>query len=311
MITELQVLVAVLLDTVLGEPKRFHPLAGFGRVALWVESLLFGGEQLNDTQRKFRGVMAWCFVVLPFVVFILWITQQFVGLAIIVEAVLLYFAIGNQSLAQHATAVSNALIQSDLPLARQQVQMMVSRDTENMQDEDISRATIESVLENGNDAIFAAIFWFLVLGGPGVILYRLSNTLDAMWGYRNGRYHAFGWFAARVDDVLNWVPARLAALTYALMGQTRNALYCWKTQAKSWKGINPGVVMASGAGAMGLTLGGLAQYHGQQVARPLLGRGTKPNALSIKASVQLVQRSLWLWLGVIFVEGLFVFILVR
>lgn len=307
MITELQVLVAVLLDTVFGEPKRFHPLAGFGRVALRVESFLYGQEQLNDTQRKFRGVIAWCIVVLPFVIFILWLTQQFMWLSISVEAVLLYFAIGNQSLAQHALAVSNALIKQDLPLARHQVQMMVSRDTDNMQDEDISRATIESVLENGNDAIFAAIFWFLVLGGPGVVLYRLANTLDAMWGYRNQRYHAFGWFAARIDDVLNWIPARLAAITYALIGQTRNALQCWKTQAKSWKGINPGVVMSTGAGALGLTIGGVAQYHGQQVIRPLLGQGAKPNALSIKASVQLVQRSLWLWLGVIFVESVIAF----
>ena len=311
MITELQVLVAVLLDTVLGEPKRFHPLAGFGHIASRVESSLFGNDMLNNAQRKFRGVLAWCFVVLPFVIFIFWITQQFVWLTIIVEAVVLYLAIGNQSLTQHASAVSNALMKPDLPLARHQIQMMVSRDTQNMQDEDISRATIESVLENGNDAIFAAIFWFLVLGGPGVILYRLANTLDAMWGYRNQRYHAFGWFAARVDDLLNWIPARLAALTYALIGQTRNALYCWKTQANSWKGINPGVVMSTGAGALGLTLGGSAQYHGQQVVRPLLGQGSKPNALSIKASVQLVQRSLWLWLGLIFLEGLFVFILFR
>lgn len=307
MITELQVLVAVLLDTVFGEPKRFHPLAGFGLVALRVESFIYGQEQLNETQRKFRGVIAWCIVVLPFVIFILWLTQQFMWLAISVEAVLLYFAIGNQSLAQHALAVSNALINQDLPLARHQVQMMVSRDTDNMQDEDISRATIESVLENGNDAIFAAIFWFLVFGGPGVVLYRLANTLDAMWGYRNQRYHAFGWFAARIDDVLNWIPARLAAITYALIGQTRNALQCWKTQAKSWKGINPGVVMSTGAGALGLTIGGAAQYHGQQVIRPLLGQGAKPNALSIKASVQLVQRSLWLWLGIIFVESLIAF----
>jgi len=308
MITELQVLVAVLLDTVLGEPKRFHPLAGFGRIALRVESSLFGHEQLNAVQRKFRGVMAWCIVVLPFVGFVFWLTHQFVWLAVIVESVLLYLAIGNKSLAQHAMAVSNALIQSDLPLARHQIQMMVSRDTENMQDEDISRATIESVLENGNDAIFAAIFWFLVLGGPGIVLYRLSNTLDAMWGYRNQRYYAFGWFAARVDDVLNWFPARLAAITYALVGRTRNALYCWKTQAKLWKGINPGVVMATGAGALGLSLGGAAQYHGQQVVRPLLGQGSTPNALSINASVRLVQRSLWLWLGLIFLEGVVVFI---
>ena len=307
MITEIQVLVAVLLDTILGEPKRLHPLAGFGQLALRVERFIYGSPNQTDASRKFRGIMAWCITVLPFVIFIFWLTQQFSTLALIVETVVLYFAIGNQSLAQHATAVSNALIQKDLPLARHQVQMMVSRDTENMQDEDISRATIESVLENGNDAIFAAIFWFLILGGPGVILFRLANTLDAMWGYRNERYHAFGWFSARIDDILNWIPARLAALTYAFLGRTRLALSCWKTQAKLWKGMNPGVVMATGAGSMGLMLGGAAQYHGKEVVRPILGQGSKPNALDIKRSISLVQRSLWFWLGLIFVEGLLAF----
>ncbi len=305
MITELQVLVAVLLDTLLGEPKRFHPLAGFGQVALKIESFFYGGQNITDGHRKTLGLIAWCVAVLPLVGMALWLTLQANAFGLIVATVLLYFALGNQSLAQHALAVSTALLNNNIGLARQQVQMMVSRDTLNMEDSDISRATIESVLENGNDAVFAALFWFLVLGVPGVVLYRLSNTLDAMWGYRNQRYHAFGWFAARMDDALNWLPARLTALTYALVGQTENALYCWKTQAHHWRGINPGVVMAAGAGALALELGGAAQYHGQLVTRPILGQGTKPNALDIKRSIQLVQRSLWLWLILIFLAGVF------
>ncbi len=303
MITELQVLVAVLLDSVFGDPKRFHPLAGFGHIVLKIEFFLYGGHSIKDSQRKLRGLLAWSIAVVPLVVLTVWLIQYSTKLNFIVGTLLLYLALGSQSLAQHAMAVSNALVSKDIVRARQRVQMMVSRDTEKMQDSDISRATIESVLENGNDAIFAALFWFLVLGTPGVVLYRLANTLDAMWGYRNQRYYAFGWFAARVDDGLNWIPARLTALTYALVGQTRQALYCWKTQARHWKGFNPGVVMSSGAGALGLELGGVAQYHGQRVVRPLLGQGVQPNALDIQRSVRLVQRSVWLWLSLIFVIG--------
>ncbi len=305
MITELQLLVAVLLDTAFGDPKRFHPLAGFGRIALKTEFFLYGSEAINDSRRKLLGVVAWSVVVLPLVVLTVWLTQDASSSGLIIATLLLYVALGSQSLAQHAMAVSAALVNNDTAQARQQIQMMVSRDTATMQDSDISRATIESVLENGNDAIFAALFWFLLLGAPGVVLYRLANTLDAMWGYRNQRYHAFGWFAARVDDVLNWVPARLTALTYALVGKTGQALNCWKTQAKQWKGFNPGVVMSAGAGALGLELGGAAQYHGQVVARPVLGQGKQPNALDIKRSVQLVQKSLWLWLTIIFLMGVF------
>lgn len=311
MITELQVLVAVLFDALLGEPKRWHPLAGFGWLALRFETLLYGKENISDISRQSRGIVAWCLCVLPFVFLTYGLSQVNHELAIIFDALLLYFAIGNKSLTQHAMAVANALTQNNLEQARYQIKMMVSRDTENMQDTDISRATIESVLENGNDAVFGAIFWFLLLGAPGVVLYRLANTLDAMWGYKNNRYHAFGWCAARIDDILNWLPARLAAITYALIGQTRRALQCWRTQAKTWKGVNPGVVMSTGAGALGLTLGGVARYHGKIVTRPILGEGVEPNALNIKQSINLVQKSLWLWLAIIFIEGIIVATLLR
>ena len=102
-------------------------------------------------------------------------------------------------------------------------------------DEPIARAAVESALENGSDAIFVPLFWLVVAGAPGVVLYRLANTLDAMWGYRNARFTGFGWAAARIDDVLNWMPARLTAMSYALLGQTvghtADALRCWRGQA--------------------------------------------------------------------------------
>jgi hypothetical protein len=140
-------------------------------------------------------------------------------IGIVFDVLLLYLAIGRTSLAEHAKAVASALQDADLPLARQRVGMIVSRDTREMNAPDVARAAVESVLENGADAVFGALFWFVVAGTPGVVVYRLANTLDAMWGYKNSRFLRFGWAAARFDDLLNLIPARLTALSYALMGQ--------------------------------------------------------------------------------------------
>jgi adenosylcobinamide-phosphate synthase len=214
---------------------------------------------------------------------------------------LLYFALGLQSLGEHALSVHRALQAGDLDDARRKVGLMVSRDTGAMDARGVAVAAVESVLENGNDAVFGALFWFLIAGAPGVLLYRLANTLDAMWGYRTPRFLYFGWAAARLDDVLNFVPARLTALTYALVGSTRNALHCWRVQARAWESPNAGPVMASGAGALDLELGGGAYYHGQWEERPPLGVGLPPDASSIPAALRLVRVGVMTWLLVVFV----------
>jgi adenosylcobinamide-phosphate synthase len=216
----------------------------------------------------------------------------------------LYLAIGARSLEQHANAVADALERNDLPLARTRVGMIVSRDTSQLDETGVACATVESVLENGSDAIFAAIFWFLLLGAPGAVLYRLANTLDAMWGYRNERYLYFGWAAARFDDVLNFIPARLTALTYLLLGNAKSAWRCWRRQAPTWYSPNAGPVMAAGAGAMELTLGGPAIYHGAVKERPALGTGRTPQGKDIRRAVKLVNRGVWLWVIVALVGGL-------
>jgi adenosylcobinamide-phosphate synthase len=175
---------------------------------------------------------------------------------------------------------------------------MVSRDATRLDEEGVSRAAVESILENGNDAVFGTLFWFLVAGGAGAVLYRLANTLDAMWGYKDARRIYFGWAAARIDDLLNLVPARLTALTYALLGDMRTALACWRTQAARWASPNAGPVMAAGAGALGVCLGGAAVYHGQVEMRHKLGAGDTANPAHIRRALALVARGQWLWLGV-------------
>jgi adenosylcobinamide-phosphate synthase len=298
MMLVLTIAAALLLDLLLGEPKRFHPLVGFGRLAQIVERRVYGAK-------RFRGIAAVVILIAPFTLLALLVSLLPFRSAI--EAVLLYLALGWRSLGEHAHSVRDALLIGDMAQARKRVSMIVSRDTDSMNASDVSKATVESVLENGNDAVFGAIFWLAVAGAPGIVAYRLANTLDAMWGYRNDRYRNFGWAAARLDDVLNYLPARLTALSYAIAGNRRSALFCWRTQGGSWKSPNAGPVMAAGAGSLALALGGTAVYQGNTTVRPPLGVGNAPIAKDIDRALALLHRSIWVWLaalsgGVLLVE---------
>lgn len=293
--TVIVVILALLLDNFLGEAKRWHPLVGFGRLAGAVEQALYGPDQVSALSRRLRGILALTVLLLPLTALCWLVTQQLEN-AWLVDIIILYLAIGARSLALHARQVRDALVQQKLESARTYTSYLVSRDTENMSATDMSRATIESTLENGSDAIFAPLFWFIIAGAPGVICYRLANTLDAMWGYRTSRYRYFGCAAARLDDTLNFVPARLTALTYACVGKFSYALRCWRTQAKHYESPNAGPVMASGAGALALQLGGPASYHGQHKNRPLLGFGNTPVVANINQTLALLQRGMLLWI---------------
>ena len=337
--TALLMVCAVLMDRLLGEARRFHPLVGFGNYVAWLERhinrdyplepqppltppcqgenrsappLITGGwegfkpngqSRLNIAGAgKLRGVMAWLLAIAPFLAVTIFLWQQPV-LRPWLSLLILYFSLGLQSLREHASRIQIALEADDLSTARLRVSEIVSRDTTSMQAEDVARAGVESVLENGNDAVFGALFWFALLGAPGALLFRLANTLDAMWGYRTPRYLHFGWAAARLDDVLNYIPARLTSLSYALLGNAQSALRCWQQQAPAWDSPNAGPVMASGAGSLGLLLGGAANYHGVQEQRPPLGVGHAPQAADIGRALRLVQRGVWLWLAVMLIVG--------
>lgn len=291
---------ALLLDRLVGEPSRWHPLVGFGRLAQSLEARL-NRDSLSARTRCLNGVLAVCALLVPVAV-LTTLTVSHTAFGLVFAVALLYLALGAQSLAQHARRVLRALDADDLPLARTRVGYLVSRDTAAMQAQDVARAAVESVLENGNDAVFGALFWFVVAGAPGVVLYRLANTLDAMWGYRTSRYVDFGWAAARLDDLMNFIPARVTAFSYALLGQCARALRCWREQARAWESPNAGPVMAAGAGALGLQLGGPAWYHGALKPRPSLGAGTPPISADIERALRLVWQAVMLWVGVIAVS---------
>ncbi len=293
----LSMLAAVLLDACFGEPRRYHPLVGFGRLATWLAA------RLNRAGAgRWHGLLAWALAVLPPSLLAGWLASV-PGVGVLVEVLALYAALGLRSLHEHARPIAAALRAGDLPAARQALSMIVSRDTAALDGEGVARGATESVLENSSDAVFAALFWFALAGAPGVVLYRLANTLDAMWGYRTARWQHFGFAAARLDDLLNYLPARLTALSWALLGQTRQALRCWQRQARFCASPNGGPVMAAGAGALGVQLGGPACYHGQWQSRPLLGAGLPATAASIEAALALLRRGVLLWLALILLGG--------
>lgn len=284
---------AVGLDYLLGEARRYHPLVGFGWLAYQLEARLNAASRRTYVTHRLAGVAGVGLLLVPFTALAFWLCSlPYIGP--VVDILLLYFAVGHKSLHEHARAVVDALRSGNAAEAREAAARMVSRDSSAL---DPVPATVESVLENGNDGVFGALFWFFIAGGAGALAFRLANTLDAMWGYRSTRFLQFGWAAARLDDVLDYLPARLTALTYAALGKTPDALTCWRTQAPTWDSPNAGPVMAAGAGALGVRLGGPARYQGEWHARPPLGTVRAPEVSDIERALALVRHGVYLWLA--------------
>ncbi|MEH6358086.1 MAG: adenosylcobinamide-phosphate synthase CbiB [Pseudomonadales bacterium] len=306
----LALLIGLVLDRIFGEVNRFHPLVGLGNCVQWLEKRLNQSRQ-TFTMRKMAGILALLLMLLPVIWLACLLSCWFSSsnfLTLLFSAVVLYFVVGWRSLAEHALAVHSALMKKDLSLARERVGYIVSRQTSGLDEVAVTKATMESVLENGSDAVFAPIFWFVVAGPVGAIAYRVINTLDAMWGYKNERFLAFGWAAAKLDDLVNWIPARLCALTYAFVsGESgwQRGLSAWKKQAPQCESPNAGPVMASGAGALNVALGGDAVYHGKRVFRPVLGQGYAPVPGDIERALTLVKRGVYFWVVVTLLATLF------
>lgn len=299
--TLLMAISALLFDRLLGEPSnRWHPLVGFGWWASWLEKRLNHAHHHPLVNFSLGLLSLLLLVGLP--VALLMGLLMFLPLwaNILVQTLVLMFCLGWQSLREHALAIAQPLAQGELTQARQALAMIVSRDTQTLSEQPITKATCESVLENGHDAIFASLFWFMLLGAPAALAHRLINTLDGMWGYRNSRFETFGKSAARCDDLLGFIPARLTAFTYALVGQhTRQAFSCAWRQGRRHDSPNAGLVMAAGAGALGVRLGGGATYRGLRSKRPYFGWGKACRATDISQCLTLIDKSLVAWLLVI------------
>ena len=289
----------VYLDSRLGEPAKFHPLVGFGRWSRLLEHVL---NRISGAPGYLVGVVAVVAALLPLIL-IIWMLQSSATLSLIgtclLQLVILYLCIGWHSLQEHVSDVWRGLATDDLPAGREALAKIVSRNTQVLDADEVAQAGIESTLENSSDALFATLFWFLIGGAEAALLHRWVNTLDAMWGYRNERYFYFGWAAARLDDAMAWLPARLTAFSFVLAaGEYRQkALDCWKTQAKYCDSPNGGVVMTAGAGALNRKLSQRADYQGTIKQKPVMGTGMPAGVDDIPRAIRLVKQALLIQLS--------------
>lgn len=278
----------VVLDAALGDPRRFHPVAGFGAVANRLEAVTYADRRAAGIAHVglLVGGVALTGVLLERAV-----RERPVARALVTAAAT-WTVLGGTTLVREAESIQARLGEDDLPGARAQITALVSRDPTEMDHAAIVRACVESVAENTSDAVTGPFLWGALAGVPGLLMYRAVNTLDAMIGYRNERYERFGWAAARGDDLLNLLPARVTAalvmLASPLVGGSPRTV--WRTvrrDAPAHPSPNGGMVEASFAGALGIVLGGVNSYGGQIQDRGTLGDGAPAATIDIARAARL------------------------
>jgi adenosylcobinamide-phosphate synthase len=267
-----------LADRLLGDPARFHPVAGFGHVALALERRLW-------MPRRSAGVAHTLALVAPVVAL-----ARSPGL----RSIVVWAALGSRSLERAALRLAAALRGGDLAVARSLAPALVGRDPTQLDGGELSRAAVESVAENTSDAVVAPLLWAALGGAPAVAAHRAVNTLDAMIGHKHERYREFGWFAARLDDVVNWPAARLTVLLTVLAAPLVGGSPAAAWRAAWWDGRahpspNAGRVEGAFAGALGLRLGGVNRYEHGVERRPDLGHGRTPTIDDIARAVTLAR----------------------
>jgi adenosylcobinamide-phosphate synthase len=277
-----------LLDAVLGDPRRGHPVAIFGAAATRAETLLW-----SDSRGRGAAMVAAC--VAPVALAGLGaqrVTRGRPVLTLAATALASWTVLGGASLGGSALALGRTLAAGDLAAARRLLPTLCGRDPDQLDAAGLARAAVESVAENTSDAVVAPLFWGAVAGLPGLLGYRAVNTLDAMIGQRSPRYRRFGWAAARLDDAANLIPARVTGLlTVALAptvgGSSRRALRTLLRDGRRHPSPNAGQCEAAFAGALGVRLGGRNSYQGRAEQRGLLGDGAAPAAADISRAVRL------------------------
>ncbi|MGE6754475.1 adenosylcobinamide-phosphate synthase CbiB [Rossellomorea sp. NPDC071047] len=305
--------IAYLLDLWIGDPPHWpHPVKWMGKAISFLDRRLNEGGFL-----KRKGIaMVSILVVAVFILtsFLIWASYSMnTILGILVEAIVIMTTISQKSLKLAALEVFQPLEENDLKTAREKLSYIVGRDTENLNESEIVRGTVETVAENTSDGITAPLFWALIGGAPLAIVYRCVNTCDSMVGYKNKRYIDFGWASAKLDDVLNWIPSRITG--FILFFCIRPEYFTFKEgfrillkDAKKHPSPNSGWGETAVAASLGVQLGGLNTYKGMVSHREKMGRKVfELERNHIPATISRMQKAcfifiMMLWIGGVLVE---------
>ncbi|HUV50878.1 MAG TPA: cobalamin biosynthesis protein [Anaerolineae bacterium] len=273
---------AYIVDIIIGDPRWFpHPVVIIGKFVRFLEDKIRGTSLID--KRK-GGIILWFAVVIP-VYLITWGAVEgclFINplFGTIITVLLASFTLATRSLYDESKIVLNALNRGNMEQARKNLSMIVGRDTRDLDEKEIFRAVIETISENLSDGIIAPMFYLAIGGVPLAMAYKAINTLDSMVGYKNADYRDIGWFSAKMDDMWNWIPARLSGFfiviaSFVLIYNWRDSWKIMRRDGRNHSSPNSGMPEAAAAGALNIQLGGKIQYFGKISHKPTIGNRIK------------------------------------
>lgn len=286
----LPLLAAWLLDRWLGDPQWMpHPVVAFGKAIAFFEHRLNRGEG-----RFLKGMLVSCLLVAGVYGLTAWLLRQAAlfspGLLLALQVLLIFYCLAGTTLVREVRMVFLAVDRS-LEEGRRQVSRIVGRDTSGLSAQEVRTAALETLAENLSDGVVAPLFWYLLLGVPGMLAYKMVNTLDSMIGYRNERYRRFGCFAARLDDVANFVPARLTAFLMVLASGRLSLLGFVARYGNQHASPNSGYPESALAGILNCRFGGPHHYFGEEVWKPYIGDNDRPlTTADMRTAIRINRR---------------------
>jgi cobalamin biosynthesis protein CobD/CbiB len=285
--------------------EQFRPLGARSVVHRWfIRYVNYLGSHFNAGEHG-QGMAAWWFAVLPGTLIAFGgyylLASINVGLAWLWNVAVLYLTLGFRQFSHAFTEITEMLRTGDIGSARTLLAEWRNEPATEYNATEIAKVSIEDGLIGSHRHVFGVMFWFLVLPGPtGAILYRMAAILEEKWGARPvEEYGKFGSFAHRMFHFIDWIPVRLTALSFAVAGDFEDAVYCWRSQARNWPDPEQGIVLASGAGAVGVRLGETLHQRGAVVFRPEVGLGDEADANSMISSTGMIWRALVIWMFVL------------
>ena len=259
------------------------------------------GNHFNAGEQD-QGMVAWLLAVLPWVLVSVAIHYFLLDISVaaawIWNVAVLYLTMGFRQFSHAFSEIVEALRVGDVDRARVLLTEFRGESAAEYNGTEIAKVAIEEGLINSHRHVFGVIFWFLILPGPsGALLYRLAGILEQKWGSRSLQdYGDFGKFAQKIFHYIDWIPVRLTAMSFAIAGDFEDAVYCWRSQATTWMDPEQGVVLASGAGALGVRLGETLHHHGTVSFRPELGLGDEADVNTMTSAVGMIWRALVIWM---------------